>query len=88
MDASTLNNITSWLAGGWVSIALAVIAIGVVIWWAIFSHNAKVDAATKTTEADRDKTETGEAAKTTTQDQTDQAGRDATDKFLGDSTPK
>lgn len=88
MDANTLSNIASFLGGGWLSVGIGVLVIGLLIWWAIYKHGLMVDVATKQTEADRDKTETGEAAKTTTQDATDQAGRDATDKFLGDSQPK
>lgn len=89
MDAGTLKNITNFLGGGWLSIALAALLIGFLIWWKIKGHNIKVDQATKETLKEREEVEQGQREEGKESDAHDAAGRDETDSFLGnDNAPK
>jgi len=89
MDAGTLKNITNFLGGGWLSIALAALLIGFLIWWKIKGHSIKVEQATKETLKERDRVEQEQREKDRQTGSQDAAGRDATDSFLGnDNAPR
>jgi len=88
MDKNILPNLSSFLGGGWISVALSAILIGFLIWWSFKKHALKVKAATKRTLEEREQAEHEARRRSETQDKTDEDSRKDVDEFLGNSKDK
>lgn len=79
---SDISNITNFLGGGWLSVAIGVILVGLIIWWSFKKRAILIEAAKKQSDEQKTKTEQEEIQKGISQDTVDREGAKAIDDFM------